>query len=79
MRDPLLEAIMDGGLRPEPAGERLPLPAVAGQPDQPIEDRTVVAAWATGLLAWLGDDEERVQLRPEGIIDLPDCRIVGWG
>jgi hypothetical protein len=77
--DPLLEAVMDGGLGTVLARQRFPLPAVARQPDQPVEDRTVVAPGTTGLLARLGDDEEGLQVCSEGIIDLPDGRIVFHG
>ena len=64
-RDPLAEALVDGGLGSELAGQLGPLAAGAGQPDQPVEDGPVVAAGTTRLLARLVALQDRRQQRPQ--------------
>ena len=55
---------MDSGLGPKPAGQALPLGTSAGQPDQAVEDGTIVVAGAARLLARLVDDQQGLQVGP---------------
>lgn len=80
MRDPLLQPVVGGGLRAEElAGLRSPLAGAARQPDQPVEDAPVGGARAAGLEAGLVDDQEELQLGPQGVVDALQGRIVLYG
>jgi len=43
------------------------------------EDRAVVGARATGLDARLGDHQQRPEVGPEGVVHLPESRVVADG
>lgn len=67
-------AVVDGGFGSELARQGLLLPVAAGAPNQPVEDRAVVVARTTGLLALLVHHRQGPQFRPQRVDYRPDHR-----
>jgi hypothetical protein len=76
---PLRQSIVGGGRGAEVARHLLPLGTGPRQPDQAMEATAIVAAGTARLRARLGDDEQGLEVGPQGIGDLPQRRVVGGG